>query len=129
MTVANPIAMRRLMTKTSQLLNALDASIPADLASRVNYRFRDGFLGDGYAKSNAAIDRAVGIARDELGLNLETTYTGKAMTAMLHDLQQAENAKLSMLFWNTYNSRPLPVDGERPADMSRLPEEFLRYFD
>ena len=127
--VANPIAMHRLMAKTARLLNTLDASIPADLANRANYRFRNGFLAGGYAKSNTATDRAVCIARDELGLALETTYTGKAMTAMLHDLQQPENAKLSMLFWNTFNSRPLPVGAERPSDVSGLPGEFLRYFD
>ncbi|MDH3410055.1 MAG: hypothetical protein OEN51_11885, partial [Gammaproteobacteria bacterium] len=73
--------------------------------------------------------RAVAIARDELGLALETTYTGKAMAAMLHDLNQQQYARQSMLFWNTYNSRPLSAGYERPGDASRLPAEFLRYFD
>jgi len=126
---ANRQAMRRLMDKTAVLLHALDPSIPADLAERARYRFRDGFLGDGYAKTNATTDRAVRIARDELGLTLEPTYTGKAMAAMLHDLDQPESSGQSMLFWNTYNSRPLDAGSERPADVSRLPKEFLRYFD
>jgi hypothetical protein len=71
----------------------------------------------------------VRIAADELGLALETTYTGKAMAAMLQDLDKPEFANQSMLFWNTYNSRPLTADLDRPADVSRLPPEFLRYFD
>jgi D-cysteine desulfhydrase len=127
--VANPAAMHRLMVKTATLLNTLDASIPLNLADRARYSFRDGFLGDGYARTNAATDRAVEVARDELGLTLEATYTGKAMTAMLFDLDQAANARQSMLFWNTYNSRPLPVSTERPSDVSRLPEGFIRYYD
>lgn len=127
--VANPQAMRRLMLKTATFLNNLDAAIPVDLADRARYSFRDEFFGDGYAKTDAATDRAVAVARDELGIALETTYTGKAMAAMLHDLEQAATSKLSMLFWNTYNSRPLSASSERPADAARLPEEFLRYFD
>jgi len=127
--VASPARMRRLIAKTATLLHTLDASIPADLADQARYSFRSGFLGGGYAKTNAATDRAVAIARDRLGLALETTYTGKAMAAMLHDLNQKQYAGQSMLFWNTYNSRPLSAGYERPDDVSRLPEEFLRYFD
>lgn len=127
--VANPAAMRRLMVKTATLMNRLDASIPADLADHARYCFRTGFLGGGYAKTNAVVDRAVEIAHDELGLSLEPTYTGKAMAAMLSDLDERQYAGQSMLFWNTYNSRSLPAGSERPSDVSRLPEEFLRYFD
>jgi len=127
--VANPVAMRRLMVKTALLMNRLDSSIPSSLADRARYRFRDGFLGDGYARTNVATNRAVSVARDDLGLVLETTYTGKALAAMLHDLDQAAHSRESMLFWNTYNSRPLPAGKERPGDVSRLPEDFLRYFD
>ncbi len=127
--VTSPARMRRLIVKTATLLHALDTSIPADLADQARYCFRSGFLGGGYAKTNAATDRAVAIACDELDLALETTYTGKAMAAMMHDLDQKQYAGQSMLFWNTYNSRPLSAGGDRPDDVSRLPEEFLRYFD
>jgi D-cysteine desulfhydrase len=127
--VANPDAMRRLMVKTTMLMNRLDPSIPADLAERARYCFREGFVGDGYARTNEATDRAVDVAQNELGLVLETTYTGKAMAAMLQDLGQAATARKSMLFWNTYNSRPLAAGSERPSDVSGLPKEFLRYFD
>jgi D-cysteine desulfhydrase len=127
--IANPRAMRRLLVKTATLLNRLDPAIPADLADRSRLCFRDDFFGAGYAHSNSATDRAIDVARDELGLTLEATYTGKAMAAMLHDLAQGAHSQQSMLFWNTYNSRPLPVSTERPADVSRLPEEFLRYLD
>lgn len=127
--VANPVAFRRLLAKTAMLLRCYDDSIPADLAERAHCTFRSEFLGAGYAKTNAATDRAVEIARDQLGLTLESTYTGKAMAAMLHDLSQRQWAGQSVLFWNTYNSQPLTAGPERPDDVSRLPEDFLRYFD
>ena len=71
----------------------------------------------------------VEVARGELDLTLETTYTGKAMAALLRDLDEPNIAGQSVLFWNTYNSQPLPVGSERPTDTERLPEQFLRYFD
>jgi len=127
--VASPPAMRRLLVKTAMMLNRLDASIPADLADRTLIRFRDEFFAGGYAHSNNETARAVDIAREQLGLELETTYTGKAMAALLHDIERHELVEQSMMFWNTYSSRPLPVGADRPDDVSQLPDEFLRYYD
>jgi D-cysteine desulfhydrase len=127
--VSSPAAMQRLLAKTTAMMRRLDASIPADLTQRANYRFRTGFLGDGYAKTNEVTDRAIAFARDELGIALEATYTGKAMAALLQDLENSTGPVADVLFWNTYNSRPLAIDNERPPDLSRLPKEFLRYLD
>lgn len=127
--VANRIAMNRLVGKTAELMRYYDPNIPADLARRVRYRFRDEFVAGGYARSNDATDRAVARARDELGLELEPTYTGKAMAAMLHDLGRRGLDDRIALFWNTYNSRPLPGPAGQSADMGDLPPEFRRYFD
>ena len=126
--VANPLAMRRLINKTATMMNRLDPTVPADIAARTKLRFRDEFFADGYAQSNPATDRAIDIGREEIGLTLDTTYSGKAMAALLHDLSCDESAEQKMMFWNTYNSRPLPVTAERPEDTSHLPEEFLRYY-
>ncbi len=127
--IANPNAMQRLMAKTAILMNRFDASIPADLASRTRICFRNEFFAGGYARSNSATDHAIEIGHDQLQLTLDTTYSGKAMAALLHDLQQPAIAEQSLLFWNTYNSQPLPVSADRPARTSHLPEEFLRYYD
>jgi D-cysteine desulfhydrase len=126
--VSSPDAMGHLVQQTALEMHKRDDSVPADLAEKVNYEFRTGFLGDGYARTNDATDRAIAIARDELGLTLEATYTGKAMAALISDAQEA-GAEAPVLFWNTYNSRALPVGIERPADTGSLPEEFLRYYD
>jgi len=127
--VSSPESMHRLLAKTAFALHQIDASVPNDLADRANYRFRTGFLGEGYAKTNDATERAIAVARDRLGINLEATYTGKAMAALLQDLDENRDGRENILFWNTYNSRPLSADTERPANTDKLPEAFLRYFD
>lgn len=127
--VASPAALRRLMSKTVTLLHRLDAAVPLDLVDKARIAFRDEFFGDGYAHPTPAGEAAMRVAAEQLGITLDSTYTAKAMAALLHDLAQPEHAGLSMLFWNTYSGKPLPVTANAPDDASRLPREFLRYFD
>ncbi len=120
--------MDKLMRKTAVLLNRLDASFPADLADRSRIVWRDEFYAGGYAAVDDATLSAVEIAKEQLGLTLETTYTGKAMAALLHNLDNRKTDD-SSLFWNTYNSRALPEISDEAGDIGRLPEEFRRYFE
>jgi len=126
---ANPRSFARLMRKTTLMMNRLDPSIPDDLSDRTRLCWRNDFFAEGYAVSDPNTDAAVARARDDLGLSLETTYTGKAMTALLHDLESQEYSGENCLFWNTCNSRPLPVTGERPASADNIPDDFMSYFD
>ncbi len=118
----------RLIEKTSTLLNRLDASIPLDAAARIRIVWRDEFYAGGYAAVDEATVRAVGFARENLGLELDTTYTGKAMAALLQDLEVSDGST-STLFWNTYNSRPLPAIDSRESSRQNLPEQFRRYYE
>ena len=122
--VSSPRAMRRLVEKTALVLRRIDPSLPSDLAERARYEFRTGYLGEGYARTNPKTDAAVALAADQLGLQLESTYTGKAFAALLDDLG---NRNGDVLFWNTYNSRPLPDPGPVETAERHLPEAFLRY--
>ncbi|MDH4125617.1 MAG: pyridoxal-phosphate dependent enzyme [Gammaproteobacteria bacterium] len=126
--VANPAAMQRLIAKTVTMMRRLDMSIPADVANRVKLRFRDAFFAAGYARTDATTERAIAVARAQLGLTLDATYTGKAMAALLSDLENPAGAGSTLLFWNTYHARALPVSSQLPADTSALPQEFLRYY-
>lgn len=126
--VANPATMSRLIGKTAAMLQRIDPSLPADLARSTRLRFRDGFFAGGYARSDTATETAIDLAQEQLGLDLEATYTGKAMAALVADARQGELAGKSSLFWNTYNSQALPAQTGIPAATAALPAEFLRYF-
>jgi D-cysteine desulfhydrase len=127
----NPFAsewkLHRLMAKTHDLLNRIEPAFVAD-GWRDGIVWRDEFLAGGYARVDDATTTAVAVARDELGLTLETTYTGKAFAAMFRDLHQPDYDGAPYLFWNTYNSAPLPASADRPASLANIPQAFEGYF-
>ncbi len=65
------------------------------------------------------------MARTE-GLALETTYTGKALAALIDDARSGRLEGQQVAFWNTYNSRP-PPGGLANVDTIALPAELSRY--
>ncbi|HNP36375.1 MAG TPA: pyridoxal-phosphate dependent enzyme [Woeseiaceae bacterium] len=125
--VANASALKRLLSKTAALMHHFDAAIPAKLAAQAKIVLRHDFIGDGYARSNTSTERAISFARDALGIELESTYTGKALAALLHDI--AVEKVRAPLFWNTYNAVRLDLPPSIKPDFARLPAEFRRYFD
>ena len=125
----NEAALHRLINKTALMLRRADSAIPADLASRIHIVVRDDFFAGGYARTNEATDTAVDFGKNQLDIKLETTYSGKAMAALLYDLDDARLADKKFLFWNTYSSAELPVPSDKPLDKAALPEEFIRYFE
>lgn len=120
--------LEKLMRKTAVLMNRLDASFPADLADRSRVVWRDDFYAGGYAVVDDTTLGAVKMAQEQLNLMLDTTYTGKAMAALLHNLGENSTGH-SSLFWNTYNSRTLPDTDMQLRDLRGLPTEFQRYFE
>lgn len=63
------------------------------------------YFGGGYGVTTEAASRAIARFGD-LGIGLEGTYSGKAAAAFLDALDSAEGP---VLFWNTFNSHPLPA--------------------
>jgi D-cysteine desulfhydrase len=125
--IMNGDALRRLLRKTALMMHRCDATVPADLAERVSIRIRDEYFAPGYAQGTPATDEAIAVAADAFGLELETTYTAKAMAALLGDWKGG--GVFSAAYWHTCNSVALDVPTERPLDAAALPEEFARYFD
>jgi len=101
----------QLATAVVELLRSVDRHVPALEAAQIALEVRDGFFGQGYAVPTDAGSAAVEAAAVD-GLHLEGTYTGKAMAALLEDGHAGRLAGRRVLFWNTYNSRPLPAPGE-----------------
>lgn len=64
------------------------------------------YFGEGYGVVTPAASAAIETLREKAGLELEGTYSGKAAAAFLDRLPAAEGP---VLFWNTFNSRPLPA--------------------
>ena len=127
-TITNEHLMKKLTDKTVSMMRRLDDSVPADLASRTNIRLRNSYFGAGYAQSTPATEHAIAFAKEQLDITLETTYTGKAMAALLTDLKTPDTEALNILFWNTYYPMPVTVPTDHPLDAKALPVEFLRYF-
>ena len=117
----------RLMFKTVTLLNRFDSAISIDTLTRTRIVWRDEFYAGGYAAVDDATENAVQFAANNLQLSLDTTYTGKAMAALLHDIEMTRE-KSSILFWNTYNSRALPTIAVDESLMQNLPDQFARYY-
>jgi len=126
--IANEKAMQSLLNRTACMMRRIDSSVPADLAARTNIRMQHDFFGPGYAQSTAATDAAIEIAGSQLDIALESTYTGKAMAALLADVRKTGAADLNFLYWHTYDSVPPDVPTDHPLDEKALPAEFLRYF-
>jgi len=127
-TITNARLMKKLIEKTALMMRRLDDSVPENLAGRTNFRLRNSFFGGGYAHTTPETDSAISFAKEQLDIRLEQTYSGKAMAALLADLQDPANEALKVLFWNTYCAMPVTVPTDHALDEKALPQEFLRYF-
>lgn len=65
------------------------------------------YFGTGYGEVTPAATAAMQAFAEKAGIGLEGTYSGKAAACFLDRLRAGEGP---VLFWNTFNSRPLPRD-------------------
>ena len=80
-------------------------------------------MGPGYAHPTREALQAVDLVARTEGLSLETTYTGKAMAALLDHAQRQAGARL--LFIDTFAEDPTLAEG----DWHNLPRQFWPVFD
>ena len=123
----NEPGMQQLAKKMVAMMHRLDPSVPTDLARQLNIRMRHEFYAGGYAHTDPQTDAAIAFAAEHLQLRLETTYTGKAMAALLADLPSSGQDEL--LFWNTYNSAALDGEDLIAQHPQALPPQFARYLE
>jgi D-cysteine desulfhydrase len=108
---------------TLRLLRRLDPGIPELRFSPGDFDLLSSHLGPGYGAPTPEAERAVAMAA-EVGLRLETTYTGKCLAALLPRLEQPLPAPV--LFWNTFNAVDVTASAPTPLDSVTLPERFRR---
>lgn len=87
-----------------ELLLGIDPSLPLPAFAKLPLTIRDDQFGGGYALATDAAKAAVEFADTNWELALETTYSGKALAALLADRDKGELDDKSILFWNTYSS-------------------------
>jgi D-cysteine desulfhydrase len=120
---ASEAKMIEMYRETVALLRALDPTFPALELRRGEAWLEDGYLGGGYGVPTPKGQAAIALFKDLTGVALEPTYTGKAFAALLDDAPGLKGEVV--VFWNTYNARPIDVTGARPED---LPAPFRDYF-
>jgi D-cysteine desulfhydrase len=125
--IANEHVLARLISKTVHMLRRLEAAVPEHLEQECRVRLRHAFFAGGYAHSDDNTEDAIRLSADAFGIQLESTYSGKAMAALLHDIRTGEAKGRKLLFWNTYSSVPLPTGSDAPA-VGSLPADFFAYF-
>jgi D-cysteine desulfhydrase len=110
-------AARLLARRTLGLLRAEELQGPSS-PTLDGLEVVQGYLGGGYGHPTPAAVHASRIAQQELGLQLEHTYTAKTLAACLDHLRTA--SVRHALFLHTANSRPLPSVSE-PRGERRAP--------
>ncbi len=132
--IVNPKNLIRIANKSIKYLRKRDKSIPDVQVDKGDFDMIKGYLGSNYGvktvKSQEAVDLVYDLEGKKLGLKLETTYTGKAMAAMLDFFEKEENKSKKVLFWNTYNSNDLDKYlRETEFDYEKLPKKFHKYYE
>lgn len=121
--IANPKKVARMVNRTVRFLRKFDRTIPHVKLKPEEIELWGEYLGPGYAHPTPEALRAVELAAELEGLPLETTYTGKAMAALM-DYARA-NPRSRLLFVDTFAESPTLVEG----DYHSLPERFWPVFD
>lgn len=123
----NPARWARLVNRTAAMLGKADPQVRAPEARPSDLVYVSGELGRGYAHLTPADVVAVRDARNLEGLQLEGTYTGKALAAAL-EMGRGLSGGESILFINTHNSADFSprIAG---IDYRLLPKSFHRFFE
>ena len=98
--VANAWTISRMVRRTLHLIGAVDSS---NIHASDIELWHDDF-GDGYAIPTEAGKRAVTMMAEHEGITLENTYTGKALSGLIHYVKARGYENEPMLFWHTYGT-------------------------
>lgn len=142
---------RKLAADTLRLLARLEPAVANELRTKPileilgrpgaggRFRLADDQLGWAYGFATDEGRRAVTLAAETEGLKLETTYTGKALAALLarpewlgSQRDDQARAERPVVFLNTYSSvSPAGIaPGDAPPDLlARLPDQFRWCFE
>jgi 1-aminocyclopropane-1-carboxylate deaminase/D-cysteine desulfhydrase-like pyridoxal-dependent ACC family enzyme len=121
--VANRPKIARMVNRAARYLRRRDPSVPSVEIEAWDVDLLDGYLGAGYAHATEEARQAVALTAQAAGLPLETTYTGKAMAALLDYAGRCPGSRI--LFIDTFAESPALEEG----DYRDLPKRFWPLFD
>ena len=120
--------MASLYRKTNVLLNRHDPSFPMTDFTPDDVELRHDLFGERYGLYTPEGMEAVDLMARHEGVQLDGTYSGKCLAALVRDVRSGAVADQTLLFWNTYNSRAFPEES-LDADYHTLPSGLHRYFE
>ncbi len=121
--VANRQKIAGLVNRTARYLHRRSPSVPLIKMHPRDVELVDGYVGTGYAHATVAALEAQDRMMSTEGLPLETTYTAKALAALLDYVSQASRERV--LFIDTYTESTSLREGPH----RRLPELFWPVFE
>jgi 1-aminocyclopropane-1-carboxylate deaminase/D-cysteine desulfhydrase-like pyridoxal-dependent ACC family enzyme len=124
----NPGAMKKLIKSTISLLNSRDPSFPRIEFTEGEVGIRNEFFGKQYALFTKEGVEAIAHFRENEGIKLEGTYTGKTFAAVINDAAKGYLKDEVVLFWNTANSKDFSKTIEG-LSYHNLPRPFHCYFE
>ncbi len=120
---ANAVKIARMANRAARFLRRHDPAVPTLHFEPGDITLLQGYMGAGYAHPTDKALHAVRRVRELEGLSLETTYTGKAMAALLDYAGGHPGSRL--LFVDTFAEAPALEEG----DFKDLPRPFWPAFD
>ncbi|MCC6695606.1 MAG: pyridoxal-phosphate dependent enzyme [Candidatus Hydrogenedentes bacterium] len=126
--LANTNRMSGLARDTVRFLQNSDPHFPTPDDIGSEFTLREEFYGEQYALYTQAGMDAIRLLRETEGVALDGTYSGKAMAALLSDANKGNLRGKVVLFWDTYNSRPV-WDTVPLPEYHQLPHRFHKYFE
>jgi len=112
-----------LANKTAGLMRKHDPSVTDMRFTASDFDFETGFFGGEYGRVTPEGQAAVDLIKKAEGIRLETTYTGKALAAMLDFIKKGRSPDgAPILFWNTYNGVDYSETIKQCGGFSTLPK-------
>lgn len=125
---ATAAKLRNLIDGTRRLLGGLDPAL-ARYGERAMERveIRTELFGGEYGRATPQTYEAIRRFTAASGARADTSYSGKALACLYHDLDEGHLKNQVALFWHTFNARALPP-GVWRMTAQHVPEALTRYF-
>ena len=126
--VTGEARIRSAFDDTISFLHESDPSIPLLKFNANKFSVRNEFLGSGYGKFTQEGNEAIQLLREQEGITLDGTYTGKAMAALIHDASLDLLRNKTVIFWNTLNAYDFS-ETTKSINYKKLPKKVHCFFE